>query len=134
MKREVKFIFLKGDEDMIDHIKCINELKCLYWTKGRKRFAIGDICYLYLTNGGYNQICYKLKVANTSTSRKDEKFWKVPFFPDPDCIKLIPISSMYEGNYLKRADLENIGISRYIQSYRYLDKEQVDYIEQELQK
>lgn len=38
MKREVKFIFLKGDEDMIDHIKCINELKCLYWTKGRKRF------------------------------------------------------------------------------------------------
>lgn len=119
---------------MIDHIKCINELKCLYWTKGRKRFAIGDICYLYLTNGGYNQICYKLKVANTSTSRKDEKFWKVPFFPDPDCIKLIPISSMYEGDYLKRADLENIGISRYIQSYKYLDKEQVDYIEQELQK
>lgn len=41
---------------------------------------------------------------------------------------------MYEGNYLKRADLENIGISRYIQSYKYLDKEQVDYIEQELQK
>ena len=76
-----KIYILKGDEDMIDHIKCINELKCLYWTKGRKRFAIGDICYLYLTNGGYNQICYKLKVANTSTSRKDEKFWKVPFFP-----------------------------------------------------
>lgn len=140
MGQNINLIFLKGDENMIEHIKCIDELNCLYWRKESKKgakkrtkkFAVGDICYLYLTNCKSNRIYYKMEVIDTSTPRNDKKFWKVPFEPDTNSIKLVPISPMYNGCKLRKEDLENIGISRYIQSYKYLNEEQAAYIEHEL--
>lgn len=73
-----------------------------------------------------------MEVIDTSTPRNDKKFWKVPFEPDTNSIKLVPISPMYNGCKLRKEDLENIGISRYIQSYKYLNEEQAAYIEHEL--
>ena len=80
---------LKGIESFIDHIKSVETLGVCYWKKANnKKFNIGDICYLYLSDNKHNAIRYKLEVVDTSCERIDSDCWLKPFKPDKDCYKL----------------------------------------------
>ena len=123
-----RVFLLKGKECMIDHVKSIQELRCVYWKKARnKNLNIGDICYLYLIGKGHCQVRYRLEVVDTSCVRTDMSCWMTSYVPDDDCYKLIPTSVMYEGNELSLDVLESIGINRHAQ-YKELDKKQEEYL------
>lgn len=109
---------------MIDHIKSIEMLGCVYWKKAKnKNFHVGDLCYLYLSGKGHNQIRYCLEVVDTSCERVDKDCWIVPFLPDKDCYKLRPIGKMYDGNQLSLNDLEYMGINRHTQFQKLNDEQ-----------
>jgi len=124
-----RYFLLKGIESFIDHIKSVNTHQVCWWKKARnKRFNIGDICYLYLSDDKHNAIRYKLEVVDTSCERLDSDCWKKPFKADSDCYKLKPIGEIYLGDELHKDKLEEIGISRYVQ-FIELSTEQVAYID-----
>lgn len=125
----VRVFLLKGKEDMIDHVKSVKELGCCYWKKAaNKRLQIGDICYLFLSGKGHNQIRYRLIVEEVSCQREDKNCWKIPYKEDFDCYKLVPTSKMYSGDKLSREKLEDIGISRYVQ-FKELNNNQADFLD-----
>lgn len=106
----VRVFLLKGKEDMIDHIKSVKELGCCYWKKvANKRLQIGDICYLFLSGKGHNQIRYRLIVEEVSCRCEDKNCWKIPYKEDSDCYKLVPTSKMYSGDKLSREKLDTLG-------------------------
>ena len=112
----IRTFLLKGKESVIDHVKSIQTLGCVYWKKARnKRFEVGDICYLYLIGKGHYQVRYRLEVVDTNCTRNDNTCWIAPFIPDNDCYKLIPTAAMYNGNKLSLDALEKIGVNRYCQ-------------------
>ncbi len=114
---------------MIDHVKSVNELGCIYWVTARnKRMLVGDVCYLFLIGKGHDQIRYRLEVVDTNCMRNDKECWHVPFIGDKTCYKLIPTAQMYQGNGLSRASLEEIGIKRHV-LYMELNDEQVAFID-----
>ena len=128
--KSVRIFLLKGKESMIDYVKSIQTLGCIYWKKSRNRkFEVGDICYLYLIGEGHYQVRYRLEVVSTSCIREDNLCWLVPFMADHDCYKLIPTSAMYEGKELSLDALEEIGISRYT-LFKELNEYQEDYLSQ----
>lgn len=123
-----RVFLLKGKESMIDHVKSIQELGCVYWKKARnKNLNIGDICYLYLIGKNHCQVRYRLEVVDTSCVRKDSFCWITPFIADNDCYKLIPTSAMYEGDELSLNALEDIGINRHTQ-FKEIDEKQEVYL------
>ena len=127
--RTIRKFILKGKESMIDHVKSVNELGCIYWVTARnKHMLVGDICYLFLIGKGHNQIRYRLEVVDTNCMRNDSECWHVPFVGNKPCYKLIPTAKMYQGDNLSRTRLEEIGIKRHVQ-YMELNKEQVAYID-----
>ena len=127
--RTIRKFILKGKESMIDHIKSVNELGCIYWVTARnKHMLVGDVCYLFLIGKGHNQIRYRLEVVDTNCMRNDRDCWHVPFVGNKPCYKLIPTAQMYQGNNLSRASLEKIGIKRHVQ-YMELNDEQVAFID-----
>ena len=112
----MRFFLLKGIERRIDHVKSLEELKCAYWKKARnKKFQVGDVCFLYLSGKGHNQVRYCLEVVDTSCRREDADCWKEVFQPDTDCYKLEALYPMYKGNELSLDKLESLGINRYTQ-------------------
>ncbi len=128
MKR-VRAFLLKGNEKIIDHVKSVGEFGCCYWKKApNKRLQKGDICYLFLSGEGHNQIRYRLEVAEISCRREDKNCWKIPYKEDSDCYKLVPTAAMYSGDKLSRVELESIGISRYVQ-FKKLSNDQVDFLD-----
>jgi len=113
---------------MIDHVKSIQLLGCVYWKKSRnKNLKVGDICYLYLIGKGHYQVRYRLEVIDTGCIREDSSCWIVPFNADNDCYKLIPIAAMYSGDELSLDTLEEIGINRYSQ-FKELNEYQDNYL------
>nr|WP_295898836.1 hypothetical protein [uncultured Alistipes sp.] len=126
---KVRNVFLlKGIERMIDHVKSLEELKCAYWKKARnKKFQVGDICFLYLSGKGHNQIRYCLEVVDTDCRREDAVCWKKTFRPDNHSYKMIAIYPMYQGQELSLDMLESIGIKRHTQ-FRRLDDQQADIL------
>lgn len=126
--KPIRIFLLKGKESMIDHVKSIQTLGCVYWKKARnKNLKIGDICYLYLIGKGHCQVRYRLEVVETSCIREDSSCWVVPFKVDYDCYKLIPTSVMYEGKALSLDALEKIGINRHTQ-FKKLNEYQEDFL------
>ncbi len=122
--RATRTFLLKGVERMIDHVRSLEELKCAYWKKAKnKNLRIGDICFLYLSGKGHNQIRYCLEVVDTSCCRNDADCWRQPFKPDNDCYKMVALYPMYRGAGLSLDTLESIGISRYVQ-FKRLDDHQ----------
>lgn len=114
---------------MIDHIRSVNTLGCIYWVTARnKHMLVGDICYLFLSGKGHNQIRYRLEVVDTNCMRADKECWLVTFVGNKPCYKLIPTAPMYQGNNLSRDNLEEIGIKRHVQ-YMELNVEQCAYID-----
>lgn len=129
--KEIRVHLLKGIERRIDHVKSVREFGCCYWKKAsNKRLQIGDICYLFLTGKGHNQIRYRMEVVDTSCIRKDKCCWQNPseYKEDSDCYKLVPTSPMYSGKELSREKLAEIGIDKYTQ-YCVLTQEQAEYID-----
>ena len=125
----IRYFMLKGIESFIDHIKSVETHGVCYWKKANnKKFNIGDICYLYLSDNKHNAIRYKLEVVDTSSERIDSDCWLKPFKSDKDCYKLKPIGDIYLGHELDKDKLEAIGISRYVQ-FMELSPEQVEYID-----
>lgn len=130
MKKANRIFLLKGKESVIDHIKSVKELGCCYWKKSRnKKLLKGDICYLFLSGRGHDQVRFRLEVSDVSCKREDRNCWKIPFKDDYNCYKLIPTAEMYTGNKLSRETLENIGINRYVQ-FMELDDKQADFIDE----
>ena len=128
--KPTRFFLLKGNENMIDHVKSIRELGCIYWKKSRNRnLKVGDICYLYLKGEGHFQVRYRLEVVDTSSARNDRSCWQTYFIADNDCYKLAPTSEMYIGDKLSLDTLEEIGISRYV-LFKELNKAQEDYLKE----
>ena len=126
--RPIRIFLLKGKESMIDHVKSMQELGCVYWKKARnKNLNVGDICYLYLIGKGHYQVRYRLEVVDTSSMRADSSCWITSFVQDNDCYKLVPTSSMYDGNELSLNTLESIGINRHTQ-FMELDEMQNSYL------
>lgn len=124
-----RIFLLKGKESVIDHIKSVSELGCCYWKKAaNKRLKKGDICYLFLSGKGHNQVRFRLEVSEENCRREDKNCWKIPFKDDHNCYKLIPTAEMYTGNKLSRETLEDIGINRYVQFMELNDK-QADFID-----
>lgn len=112
--KPIRIFLLKGRENVIDHVKSIQTLGCIYWRKSRnKRLGIGDICYLYLIGKGHYQVRYRLEVVDTSCTRDDSSCWIAPFQADNNCYKLVPTAAMYEGSELSLDTLEEIGVNRY---------------------
>ncbi len=127
--KEIRVHLLKGIESRIDHVKSVKELGYCYWKKANnKRLQTGDICYLFLTGKGHNQIRYRMEVVDTSCVRNDKCCWHVPYKEDVDCYKLEPTSPMYLGSGLSREKLAEIGINKYTQ-YCVLTQEQAEYID-----
>lgn len=118
--------FLIGKEDFIDHINCIKDLGYIYWKKSKKIMEVGDIVFLFISDKRYNRVMYKLEVTNTDVARDDSKYYNKKFIPDNSCYKFEAISS-YKGNGLTHEDLENHGISRFVQ-YKILNTEQADWL------
>jgi hypothetical protein len=128
MKVVRKFI-LKGKEKIIDHVKSVSELRCIYWVRAsNKNMAIGDICYLFLIGKGHDQVRFRLEVVETHCMREDKDCWNIPFVGNKMCYKLIPTAPMYNGKDLSRDDLELIGINRHTQ-YKELNDEQAHFLD-----
>jgi len=124
-----RYFLLKGIESFIDHIKSVNIHGVCWWKKAcNKRFNVGDICYLYLSDSKHNSIRYKLEVVDTCSERLDSDCWKKSFKADKDCYLLKPIGEMYQGEELHRDRLEEMGISRYVQ-FMELTPDMVEYID-----
>lgn len=124
-----RFFLFKGKESMIDHVKSVKELGCCYWKKSpNKRLRKGDICYLFLSGIGHNQVRFRLEVSEESCTREDKTCWKITFKEDYNCYKLIPTAKMYSGDKLSRENLEKIGINRYVQ-FMELNEHQVDFLD-----
>lgn len=125
----VKHVFLKGNENFLNHTKSVALYGKLFWRKSHKKLNVGDIIYLFMSGKGHCQIRYKLKVTSISVERHDEICWLAPFVSDKDCFEFTPIKAMYEGDELGYEQLEKVGINRYTQ-YCILTNEQVAYIDQ----
>ena len=120
--------FLKGRESFIDHIRCIRDLGIVYWKKDSKKMDVGDIVYLFISDKKYNRVMFRLKVVETNSVRTDKQYWRVPFKNDDCCFKLENTAGVYCGSGLDYDDLEKHGISRYVQIYKKLNKEQSDWL------
>lgn len=130
----VRYFLLKGKESFIDHVKSVNQLGYCYWSKaGNKKLNVGDICYLYLSGDGHNAVRYKLEVEDVNSPRLDEKCWIVPFRPSKSCYRLKPIGEYFGGDELSKENLEEVGISRYVQ-FMELFPHQVNYMDQFFEK
>lgn len=124
----IRVFLLKGKENMIDHVRSVNELGCCYWKKARnKRLQVGDVCYLFLAGIGHDQIRYRLEVTDVSCKRDDKSCWNIPYHEDNDCYKLVPTAEMYAGTELSREKLEEIGIKKHTQ-FMELSKEQAEFL------
>ena len=97
---------LIGIESFIDHIGCIRDLGIAYWKKANKKMLVGDIVYLFIS---------------------DKKYWHGIYKHDNCCFKLKNIGPVYHGDGLDRNELEEHGISRYVQ-YKRLTDEQAEWL------
>lgn len=128
--KSIRIFLLKGKESMIDHVKSIQTLGCVYWKKSRnKKLEVGDICYLYLIGKGHYQVRYRLEVVDTNCSRDDSSCWIAPFKADNNCYKLVPTAEMYMGNKLSLDTLEDIGVNRHSQ-FKELNEYQEVFLSQ----
>lgn len=126
----IRIFLLKGKESMIDHVKSIQTLGCVYWKKSRnKKLEVGDICYLYLIGKGHYQVRYRLEVVDSNCSRDDSSCWIAPFKADNNCYKLVPTAEMYIGNKLSLDTLEDIGVNRHSQ-FKELNEYQEVFLSQ----
>ena len=128
--RPIRKFLLKGKENMIDHVKSVNELGCIYWVRAsNKHMEVGDVCYLCLIGKGHNQVRYRLEVVETHCERKDQICFKKPYTKSGKLnYKLIPTAPIYVGDELSRDDLEKIGVNRHVQ-YIELNEEQSMYLD-----
>lgn len=118
---------LIGIESYIDHIGSIRELGIAYWKKANKKMQVGDIVYLFISDTEHNRVMYKLQVVETDSVRADKKYWHGKYEHDNCCFKLKNISPVYHGDGLGRDELEEHGISRYVQ-YKRLTEEQAGWL------
>lgn len=118
---------LIGLESLIDHIGCIRETGIAYWKKANKRMQVGDIAFLFISDKGHNRVMYRLQVVETDSVRADRKYWRGTYQHDNCCFKLENIAAEYHGEGLDHDDLEEHGISRYVQ-YKKLSAEQADWL------
>ncbi|MBO7581208.1 MAG: hypothetical protein J6T38_06800 [Bacteroidaceae bacterium] len=118
---------LIGLESLIDHIGCIRDTGIAYWKKTNKKMQLGDIVYLFISDKIHNRVMYRLKVVETDSERADKKYWRGKYQHDNCCFKLENIAGVYHGKGLDHDDLEQHGISRYVQ-YKKLSKEQADWL------
>ena len=118
---------LIGIESFIDHIGSIRELGVAYWKKANKKMQLGDIVYLFISDIEHNRIMYRLQVIDTDCVRADKDYWKVPYKHDLSCFKLKNIAPVYYGKGLDHNELEEHGISRYVQ-YKKLTEEQEQWL------
>lgn len=118
---------LIGLESLIDHIGCIRDTGIVYWKKTNKKMQLGDIVYLFISDKIHNRVMYRLKVVETDSVRADKKYWRGKYQHDNCCFKLENIAGVYHGKGLDHDDLEQHGISRYVQ-YKKLNKEQADWL------
>lgn len=118
---------LIGLESLIDHIGCIRDTGIAYWKKTNKKMQLGDIVYLFISDKIHNRVMYRLKVVETDSERADKKYWRGKYQHDNCCFKLENIAGVYHGKGLDHDDLEQHGISRYVQ-YKKLNKEQADWL------
>lgn len=123
---KTRVFLLKGREDKIQHVKSVEKYGCCYWKKSHK-LQLGDVCYLFLTGKGHNQIRYRLVVEDVNCKRDDSDCWNVHYEEDNDCYKLVPNAKKYDGDRLSRENLEAIGISRYV-VFKKLNNEQADFL------
>ena len=129
MENKSRVFLLKGKEEIIDHVKSIREFGCCYWKKApNKRLRQGDICFLFLSGKGHNQIRYRLVVSDVSCKREDKSCWNIPYEEDYDCYKLVPTAKIYCGDKLSREKLEDIGINRYVQ-FKELSNDQANFLD-----
>jgi len=119
--------FLIGLESLIDHIGCIRNHGIIYWKKANKKMQIGDIAYLFISDKEHNRVMYRLKVIETDSVRDDKQYWRKTYVHDTCCFKLKNIAATYYGEGLNHDDLEEHGISRYVQ-YKKLNTEQADWL------
>lgn len=118
---------LIGIESYIDHIGSIRDLGIAYWKKANKKMQVGDIVYLFISDTEHNRVMYKLQVVETDSVRADKKYWHGKYEHDNCCFKLKNISPVYHGDGLGRDELEEHGISRYVQ-YKRLTEEQAGWL------
>ena len=123
---------LIGIESFIDHIGSIRDLGIAYWKKANKKMQVGDIVYLFISDKEHNRVMYKLQVVETDSVRADEKYWHGIYKHDTCCFKLKNIASVYHGDGLDRDELEEHGISRYVQ-YKRLTIEQAEWLSSHFQ-
>lgn len=88
---------------------------------------VGDIVYLFISDTEHNRVMYKLQVVETDSVRADKKYWHGKYEHDNCCFKLKNISPVYHGDGLGRDELEEHGISRYVQ-YKRLTEEQAGWL------
>ena len=124
----MNYYYLIGLENFIDHISCIRDLGFCYWKKSGKKMKIGDVVFLFISDKIHDKVMYRLEVSSTDEERKDSKYFKHSFKPDKHCFVLKNTSAKYDGEGLGRVELEQHGISRYVQ-YKKLDKEQAQWID-----
>ena len=89
---------------------------------------IGDIVYLFISDIEHNRVMYRLEVIETDSVRDDKKYWRSTYRHDTSCYKLRNTSGVYHGEGLGHDDLEEHGISRYVQ-YKKLNEEQAEWLE-----
>ncbi len=118
---------LIGIESFINHIGSIRDLGIAYWKKANKRMQIGDIVYLFISDKKYDRVMYRLQVVETDSVRADKKYWKGTYKHDSCCYKLKNVAPVYCGNGLDHDELEEHGISRYVQ-YKRLTEEQAQWL------
>ncbi|MCQ2074607.1 MAG: hypothetical protein MJY77_05355 [Bacteroidaceae bacterium] len=122
-----RHFIIKGNEQMINHVRSINELGCLYWRKSHKNLELGDTVYLFITKTRNCGIRYRLTVTDIDCERKDSSCWNVPFIPDKHCYKFT-LDTEYKGIALSLNALNKIGISPYVM-FKQLNPEQVNFID-----
>ncbi len=88
---------------------------------------VGDIVYLFISDKEHNRVMYRLQVVETDSVRADEKYWRRIYKHDHSCFKLKNIAPIYHGDGLGRDELEDHGISRYVQ-YKKLNEEQAEWL------
>ena len=87
------------------HADALKEQRFISWTMNRNRFSVGDIVYLFMSDG--RCVRFKTEVGEADCDRGDSAYWVISA-PNDKTYKLQLIAE-YEGDKLSEDKLAEYG-------------------------
>ena len=121
-----------ANEKRCNHVKSFREMGFISWVRGRVKFELGDIVYIFISSE--RKVCFKTQVTEIDVERGDSKYWigKAPV----DNTHKLQLIQEYMGDELNERELMKYGFKggRSIQTPMFKNHELIKYIDSCFQK